>query len=293
MDNSLYVLDNNVVLQISENHQVRIVAGRPMHCQVPGLDHFLVSKIAIHATLESANALAISHNGLLYISESDEKKINRVRQVSTNGEISLVAGAPSGCDCKNDANCDCYSGDDGYAKDAKLNAPSSLAVSPDGELFIADLGNIRIRYVRKNKAFLNPLNMYEVSSPIDDELYLFDVNGSHIFSQSLTTGDYLYNFTYSGEGDLSSIIDKNKNKVTIRRDTTGLPLWLMGPDGQTFWFTIGTNNALKSVASQGQELAMMTYHGSSGLLATKSNEDGWTTFYEWVYFLHCVYCFLY
>uniref|UniRef100_A0A8B9HIX8 Teneurin-4 n=1 Tax=Astyanax mexicanus TaxID=7994 RepID=A0A8B9HIX8_ASTMX len=281
MDNSLYVLDNNVVLQISENHQVRIVAGRPMHCQVPGLDHFLVSKVAIHATLESATALAASHNGILYIAESDDKKINRVRQVSTNGEISLVAGAPSGCDCKNDANCDCYSGDDGYAKDAKLNSPSSLAVSPNGELFIADLGNIRIRYVRRNKPYLNPLNMYEVSSPIDDELYLFDANGSHIYTQSLTTGDYLYNLTYTGEGDLSTITDKNKNKVTLRRDTTGLPLWIMTPDGQTFWFTIGTNNALKSVAAQGQELAMMTYHGSSGLLATKSNEDGWTTFYEY------------
>uniref|UniRef100_A0A7N6AQK8 Teneurin-4 n=1 Tax=Anabas testudineus TaxID=64144 RepID=A0A7N6AQK8_ANATE len=281
MDNSLYVLDNNVVLQISENHQVRIVAGRPMHCQVPGIDHFLMSKVAIHATLESANALAVSHNGILYIAESDEKKINRIRQVSTNGEISLVAGAPSGCDCKNDANCDCYSGDEGYAKDAKLNAPSSLAVCPDGELYIADLGNIRIRYVRKNKPYLNPLNMYEVSSPINDELYLFDSNGSHIFTQSLTTGDHLYNLTYSGAGDVSGITDKNKNTIIIRRDTTGMPLWLMVPDGQTFWFTIGTNNALKTVAAQGQELALMTYHGSSGLLATKTDENGWTTFFEY------------
>uniref|UniRef100_A0A8C7HXX0 Teneurin-4 n=1 Tax=Oncorhynchus kisutch TaxID=8019 RepID=A0A8C7HXX0_ONCKI len=281
MDNSLYVLDNNVVLQISENHQVRIVAGRPMHCQVPGLDHFLVSKVAVHATLESANALAVSHNGILYISESDEKKINRVRQVSTNGEISLVAGAPSGCDCNNDANCDCYSGDDGYAKDARVNAPSSLAVSPDGELFVADLGNIRIRSVRRNKPYLNPLSMYEVSSPISDELYLFDSNGSHIYTQSLTTGDDIYNLTYSGEGDLASITDQNNNVVTIRRDTTGMPLWLMVPDGQTFWFTIGTNNALKTIAAQGQELAMMTYHGSSSLLATKSNNNGWTTFYEY------------
>ncbi|XP_062274916.1 teneurin-4 isoform X5 [Scomber scombrus] len=281
MDNSLYVLDNNVVLQISENHQVRIVAGRPMHCQVPGIDHFLMSKVAIHATLESANALAVSHNGILYIAESDEKKINRVRQVSTNGEISLVAGAPSGCDCKNDANCDCYSGDEGYAKDAKLNGPSSLAVCPDGELYIADLGNIRIRYVRKNKPYLNPLSMYEVSSPINDELYLFESNGSHVFTQSLTTGDHLYNLTYTGAGDLSSITDKNKNTVMIRRDTTGMPLWLMVPDGQTFWFTIGTNNALKTVAAQGQEQAVMTYHGSSGLLATKTNENGWTTFYEY------------
>ncbi|XP_061733975.1 teneurin-4 isoform X5 [Nerophis ophidion] len=281
LDNSLYVLDNNVVLQISENHQVRIVAGRPMHCQVPGMDHFLMSKVAIHATLESANTLAVSHTGVLYIAESDEKKINRVRRVSTDGEISLVAGAPSGCDCKNDANCDCYSGDEGYAMDAKLNAPSSLAVCPDGELYIADLGNIRIRYVRENKPYLSPLNMYEVSSPIQDQLYLFDANGSHIFTQSLTTGDHLFNLTYTGQGQLSSITDKNKNVVTIRRDTTGMPLWLMVPDGQTFWFTMGANHALKSVAAQGQELAIMTYHGSSGLLATKTNENGWTTFFEY------------
>ncbi|XP_053161888.1 teneurin-4 isoform X1 [Hemicordylus capensis] len=281
MDNSLYVLDNNVVLQISENHQVRIVAGRPMHCQVPGIDHFLLSKVAIHATLESATALAVSHNGVLYITETDEKKINRIRQVTTNGEISLVAGAPSGCDCKNDANCDCFSGDDGYAKDAKLNAPSSLAVCADGELYVADLGNIRIRFIRKNKPFLNTQNLYELSSPIDQELYLFDTSGKHLFTQSLPTGDYLFNFTYTGDGDITLITDNNGNLVNIRRDTTGMPLWLVVPDGQVYWLTIGTNSALKSVTAQGHEVAMMTYHGNSGLLATKSNENGWTTFYEY------------
>ncbi|KYO31859.1 hypothetical protein Y1Q_0003424 [Alligator mississippiensis] len=281
MDNSLYVLDNNVVLQISENHQVRIVAGRPMHCQVPGIDHFLLSKVAIHATLESATALAVSHNGVLYIAETDEKKINRIRQVTTNGEISLVAGAPSSCDCKNDANCDCFSGDDGYAKDAKLNAPSSLAVCADGELYVADLGNIRIRFIRKNKPFLNTQNLYELSSPIDQELYLFDTSGKHLYTQSLTTGDYLYNFTYSGDGDITLITDNNGNLVNIRRDSTGMPLWLVVPDGQVYWVTIGTNSALKSVTMQGHEVAMMTYHGNSGLLATKSNENGWTTFYEY------------
>ncbi|XP_031243268.1 teneurin-4 isoform X10 [Mastomys coucha] len=281
MDNSLYVLDNNVVLQISENHQVRIVAGRPMHCQVPGIDHFLMSKVAIHATLESATALAVSHNGVLYIAETDEKKINRIRQVTTSGEISLVAGAPSGCDCKNDANCDCFSGDDGYAKDAKLNTPSSLAVCADGELYVADLGNIRIRFIRKNKPFLNTQNMYELSSPIDQELYLFDTSGKHLYTQSLPTGDYLYNFTYTGDGDITHITDNNGNMVNVRRDSTGMPLWLVVPDGQVYWVTMGTNSALRSVTTQGHELAMMTYHGNSGLLATKSNENGWTTFYEY------------
>ncbi|XP_060032725.1 teneurin-4 isoform X5 [Erinaceus europaeus] len=281
MDNSLYVLDNNVVLQISENHQVRIVAGRPMHCQVPGIDHFLLSKVAVHATLESATALAISHTGVLYIAETDEKKMHRIRQVTTSGEISLVAGAPSGCDCKNDANCDCFSGDDGYAKDARLHTPSSLAVCADGELYVADLGNVRIRFIRKNRPFLNTQNLYELSSPIDQELYLFDTSGRHLYTQSLPTGDYLYNFTYSGDGDVTLITDNNGNMVNIRRDSTGMPLWLVVPDGQVYWLTMGTNSALKSVTTQGHELAMMTYHGSSGLLATKSNENGWTTFYEY------------
>lgn len=51
-----------------------------MHCQVPGIDYSL-SKLAIHAALESATAIALSHTGILYIAETDEKKINRVRQV--------------------------------------------------------------------------------------------------------------------------------------------------------------------------------------------------------------------
>jgi hypothetical protein len=51
-----------------------------MHCQVPGVDYSL-SKLAIHAALESATAIALSYTGVLYIAETDEKKINRVRQV--------------------------------------------------------------------------------------------------------------------------------------------------------------------------------------------------------------------
>ncbi|KAL7979989.1 hypothetical protein Chor_004458 [Crotalus horridus] len=110
LDNSLYVLDNNIVLQISQNRRVRIIAGRPIHCQVPGVDHVLVSKVAIHSTLESARAVGVSHSGVLYIAETDERKINRIQQVTTNGEISVIAGAPTDCDCKIDPNCDCFSG---------------------------------------------------------------------------------------------------------------------------------------------------------------------------------------
>lgn len=65
------------------------------------------------------------------------------------------------------------SGDGGYARDARLKAPSSLAVAPNGTLYIADLGNIRIRAVNPNQPQPGPAGLVEISSPQDQELYLF------------------------------------------------------------------------------------------------------------------------
>lgn len=279
MDNSLYVLENNVILRITENHQVSIIAGRPMHCQVPGIDYSL-SKLAIHSALESASAIAISHTGILYIAETNEKKINRIRQVTTNGEISLLAGSASDCNCKDDVNCNCYAGDDGYATDAFLNSPSSLAVAPDGTVYIADLGNIRIRAVVQNRPVLTSFNQYEIASPGAQELYIFNINGIHQYTQSLVTGEYLYNFTYSADNDVIEVIDNSANSLKIRRDSNGTPRHLLMPDNQIITLTLGTNGGLKMVSTQNLELSLMTYDGNTGMLTTKSDETGWTMFYE-------------
>lgn len=73
--------------QVSESLQVRIVAGRPIHCQVPGIDHHLVKWAAVRATLEAAKAIALSHLGTLYIAETDERRINRIQQVRVENII--------------------------------------------------------------------------------------------------------------------------------------------------------------------------------------------------------------
>ncbi|XP_077576103.1 teneurin-3 isoform X2 [Stigmatopora nigra] len=284
MDNSIYVLDNNIVLQITENREVRIVAGRPMHCQVPGIE-YTMGKRAVQTMLEGATAITLSYNGILYITETDEKKIHRIRQVSTDGEMTYLAGTPSECDCKNDANCDCYQTGDGYAKDARLNCPSSLVVSPDGTLYVADLGNIRIRAIRRSQPLTGSLasgpGFLEVASPASQELYVFDLNGTHQFTISLVTGDYKYNFSYSNEEDLTAVTDSSGNTLRIRRDTNRMPVRAVTPDNQVIWLTIGTNGGLKSLTAQGQELVLFSYHGNSGLLATKSVQIGWTTFYDY------------
>lgn len=72
--------------------QVRIVAGRPMHCQVPGIE-YTMGKRAVQTMLEGATAIALSYSGVLYIAETDEKKIHRIRQVSFNFECPSTSGS--------------------------------------------------------------------------------------------------------------------------------------------------------------------------------------------------------
>jgi uncharacterized protein (TIGR03437 family) len=72
--------------------------------------------------------------GNLYLSDTDN---HRVRRVSANGIILTVAGTGIAG----------FSGDSGPATAAQLNLPYGLAVDYNGNLYIADLGNQRVRRV--------------------------------------------------------------------------------------------------------------------------------------------------
>ena len=66
----------------------------------------------------------------------------RVRGVDTAGTITTVAGSgPTGFGCGS------FSGDGGPATSARLNGPIAVAAAETGEVFLAELGNCRIRMV--------------------------------------------------------------------------------------------------------------------------------------------------
>ncbi|XP_048118438.1 teneurin-3 isoform X2 [Alosa alosa] len=282
VDNSLYVLDGNLVLRVFEGGQTSVVAGRPLHCPGPLQSQRPTEiQLASHTALDSPSAIAVSYAGELFIAETDEKKMSRIQRVSADGEITHLAGAPSECDCRNDVNCDCYLTGDGYAKDARLNGPSSIVAAPDGTLYVADLGNIRIRAIGQTRPPVNAAGLYEVASPESEELYLFSANGTHRHTLNLVMGDYKYNFTYDNEGGLSGVTDCHGNTLRIRRDAGQVPVRLIAPDNQVIWMAVDAKDHLKSLTAQGHELVQFTYHGDSGLLATKTIANGWTTFYEY------------
>jgi len=81
------------------------------------------------------SALATDGLGNLYISECNLR--SRVFKVDSTGQLTVFAGTGPAA----------FFGDGGPAANASLNCPSGLAVDSTGTVFIADLGNNRIRRV--------------------------------------------------------------------------------------------------------------------------------------------------
>jgi len=89
---------------------------------------------ATAAQIGSIQGVAMDGKGNLYLSDTDN---NRVRKVDPGGIITTIAGTGTAG----------FSGDGGPATSAQLNLPYGLAVDSARNLYIADLGNNRVRRV--------------------------------------------------------------------------------------------------------------------------------------------------
>ena len=88
---------------------------------------------AIQAGIGESNDIALDFLGNLYIADGN----NRIRKVDTNGIITTIAGnGISG-----------YGGDGGSATLAQLNDPTGIETDAFGNVYIADIGNHRIRKI--------------------------------------------------------------------------------------------------------------------------------------------------
>lgn len=90
---------------------------------------------AEYVTLNFPSGIAVSGTGEIYI--ADERN-NCIRVIFNNGTISSIVG---------NSGIAGYSGDGGPSTDEQLHFPSSVSISPTGEIYIADTFNNRIRRV--------------------------------------------------------------------------------------------------------------------------------------------------
>lgn len=127
---------------------------------------------ATQATLDAPFGVTLDHSGNVYIADANPPNINGVtsnnviRVVNTQataikvagitinpGNINTVAGTPgSTCNPTTDP-----CGDNGPATQALLNSPIGLAVDSSGNIYIADLGDNRIRFVNNSAGIISTI----------------------------------------------------------------------------------------------------------------------------------------
>ena len=89
---------------------------------------------AINASFNEPTGLAFDAQGNLYVADSQN---NRIRKISSSGIITTAVGTGA----------QDFSGDGGQAVAASLNLPRGITIDKNGNLYIADADNNRIRKV--------------------------------------------------------------------------------------------------------------------------------------------------
>ena len=114
---------NRMIMRFSLNGNLAVIAGNGS-----GGD----GALAIGAAIEDPRGIAVDLSGNIYVSDALS---HVVRKISTAGIITTVAG--------NGARG--FSGDGQPGASARLNEPAGLATDSNGNLYIADSGNHRVR----------------------------------------------------------------------------------------------------------------------------------------------------
>lgn len=127
-DGSLVIADagNNRVRRVSPDGTITTIAGNGTAAF--GGD----GGLATAASLRLPHAVAVDGEGVLYIADA---RNNRVRRVGPDGMIRTVAGTGVAG----------FGGDGGPGTAAQLATPVGLVLGPNGDLYIADLSNDRVR----------------------------------------------------------------------------------------------------------------------------------------------------
>jgi RHS repeat-associated protein len=256
-DGSFYIGDgdNYRIRRVGPDGIITTVAGNGIYGDVCEGDGNLATNVALGEEL----GVAVDSDGRLYIADAD---LDCVRRVDPDGIITTVAGNGTGG----------YSGDNGPATAAQLDAPWDVALAPDGSLYIAHYYNY---VIRKVATILPGLSIVDIAIPSKDgsEIYVFNSSGRHLLTLHALTGETLLQFSYDSNGLLTQIEDGDGNITIIERDSSDNPTAIVSSYGQRTNFSVDANGYLNSITNPAGGVLSMTY-SDDGLLETFTDHKG-------------------
>jgi RHS repeat-associated protein len=256
---NVYINDywNGRVRRVSPDGIIRTVAGNGTPCGFSG-----DGGSATLAALCNFRQLAVDSDGSLYIADN-----GRIRQVIPEGLITTVAGSGNWGD----------KGDGGPATAAEFRQTNGVAVDPDGNLYVLDSQNNRVRKV----GFALPgysRQTVTVASRSGQEFFYFDDAGRHLKTVDTRTGHAVHEFFYDAAGRLTSLRDADGDVTRIERNASGQALAVVSADGIRTELTSDANGYLASVRNPAGETVRLSTTSEGLLTALTDPRNGIHTF---------------
>jgi RHS repeat-associated protein len=258
-DGSIYVTYISRVRRITPDGIIRTFAGSAL------LNSSGDGGPATLAGIVAAWPLALGPDGSVYVGQGNNQTTGdtRIRRIAPNGIITTFAGNGTFG----------FSGDGGPATAARIGfSVRSMTVGKDGNLYIGDMDNARIRRV----AGILPgfgVGQTVIASEEGSELYVFSPAGRLLLTLDPLTADTIRRFVYDGNRRLVAITDRNGRTITIERDAAGQPTAIVSPDGHRTNVTLGPDGMVAALTDAGNETLQFHFQ-PGGLLGGLTDFGG-------------------
>ncbi|MCB1053965.1 MAG: DNRLRE domain-containing protein [Acidobacteria bacterium] len=219
---------------------------------------------AVEGSLADPSRLLVNAQGSIYVSDTFNR---RIRKIDPDGTLHTVAGGGEGFEIP----------PGGAAVGAPLDEPLGLALTPGGELLIADQGAGSV--LRMGPA-LEGFGEDELAVPSSSGqvVYVFDSQGRHLRTVHALTGTDLYRFEYGPQGLLGAVVDANSQRTTVQRGATGEPETIVAPSGQATSLVLDPEGYLQNFVNPGGLAQQFLYR--RGLIEVHFDARGNTSAYE-------------
>lgn len=263
IDNTLHWIDNNVVLKLTASQYVQVAAGQPQHCAAQSATP---STAASHIT-----GFSFGPAGQLYLVE--KPGVNSTRLVETDS-----SGRSESLKCISSETQSC----------TIPSSISSMAVSPDGAVYVADKQLLQIFSLDFVNPQPDPLSgEYSINWPAGGQVLVFNRYGQHVTTKEPVSGNIKTTFSYTRNGPsgrLMAIIDSRGNKVDFVRESGGEQLIQAIETSAAVKSHLTINRmtgALTHINSSNNCFTLFDYDSVSKLLIGRTESDGLTTIYRY------------